>query len=241
MIGTTFASYIRNKTKTNSTTLTDADLLVYANTMKDMLAEMITDEVDEDFFQIELLRDLEEDKRFYSFPNDMVLSMKMLEAKLDGSNWSLLEETDLNTEEIKTSESDIRDAYTGKDPEYDIQGRGFFLLTGDAISDVTEGLKLKANVYPENLTASDLAGAYDLSVPQDPSSELKHAMPRAMHRVWADLVVIEYKNSKPKPIALNDREKNIDTHIELALDRLKQRNKDRSVVGSVPRDTGHDY
>lgn len=241
MTGSNWINYIRKKTKTNSTTFTDSDVLAFANPIKDMLAEMITDEVDEDFFQIELLRDLEADKRFYGFPNDMVLSMKMLEAKLDGSNWSRLEETDLNTEEIKTSETDIRNAYTGKDPEYDIQGRGFFLLTGDAIEGVTDGIKLNANVYPEDLASGDLSGAYDLSVPQDPNSELKHAMPRATHRVWADLVVIEYKNSKPKPIALTKREAEIDTHIQMALDRLKVRNKDRSIIASMPRDTGHDY
>ena len=50
MKGTTFASYIREKTKTNSNTLTDAKLLIFANTVKDDIAEAIVTEVDEDYF-----------------------------------------------------------------------------------------------------------------------------------------------------------------------------------------------
>lgn len=241
MTGQQFANYVRYKTKTNSTTLTDADLVMLANTVKDDLAGEIVREVDEDYFQMEFLRDLESGKRFYAFPNDILKEMKTLEAKLDGSEFKVLHETDLNTRDIPTENEDIKSFYSGRNPEFDIQGRGVFLMTAEDIDDVTEGLKIYAQVYPEDITASDLAGSYDLSVPQDPNADTKHCIPRPAHKLWAILTVIEYKNSKPKPIALTPQEANVQEYQESVLNRLKRRNKNRSVVGTTPYNDGSQY
>ena len=122
-----------------------------------------------------------------------------------------------------------------------ITGRGFKLLNDSAITAVTNGLVIVANVYPEDLTTTDLAGSYDLSVPQDPNKETKHAMPRAAHKVWATMVIIDYKQSKEKPIPLTEQESRIDLMQNEMYDALKFRNRDRTLVPSMPSDTGQDY
>ena len=65
-----FASLVRKKTRTNSTTFTDADLLLYANTFKDEIAEMLSKEVGEDIFGLRLTRDLVADQRCLLYTSD---------------------------------------------------------------------------------------------------------------------------------------------------------------------------
>jgi len=239
MKGTTFASYIRKKTKTNTNTLTDADLVIYANVVKDNISEAIVTEVDEDYFQMTLVRDLELDKREYTLPNDLLKHIKRISAQLDGTNWTVFDEFDLvSNRDALVTESNIRDAYTGKDPAIDITGRGIKLYTGDQIIAVTEGLEIEAMIYPSDLTTSSITSGVDLSVP---NSNTEHALPRAVHKVWADMVIVEYKQSKDKPIPLTKREANLDIDLEKALDRLKKRNIDRSLIGSIPYNDGQNY
>jgi len=94
MTGTTFASYIREKTKTNSTTLTDARIVVLANVVKDDLAGKIITNVDEGYFDMEMVTDLEAGIRDYSFENDIVKNLKYAHALLDGTNPAYLTEAD---------------------------------------------------------------------------------------------------------------------------------------------------
>ena len=48
-----FADYIRKKTKTNSSTFTDADILLYANIIKDDIAKEVN-KANEDYFGIRM-------------------------------------------------------------------------------------------------------------------------------------------------------------------------------------------
>jgi lauroyl/myristoyl acyltransferase len=61
-----FASYIRLKTKTNATTFPDADILAYANIIKDDIAKEVT-KANEDYFGMKFLRYLIAGQRGYSF------------------------------------------------------------------------------------------------------------------------------------------------------------------------------
>ena len=146
MIGTTFATYIREKTKTNSTTLTDAKLVVLANVVKDDLAAKIISNVDEGYFDMEMLRDLEADTRDYTFANDIVKNLKYAAAKLDGSNWSYLTESDygaIEGEKLPLLENtSIKNLYAARKPQFLITGRSMKILSGDDIDAVVEGLKV---------------------------------------------------------------------------------------------------
>ena len=83
-----------------------------------------------------------------------------------------------------------------------------------------------------------LGQSTDLSIP---SSDIEHAMPRASHRVWAKMVVVEYKQSREKPIPLTEDEKKLELDLEELYKTLRKRNAVRSFTAGVPRDNGQDY
>lgn len=239
MKGTTFAEYIRKKTKTNANTFVDADLLTFANTVKDDLAAEIVANVDEHYFDFEDYRTLEAGVRSYTFPNDMLKHTKYIAAKLDGTNWVYLTETDYSQFKKPMREnSHIKEVYAGKDPEFYVSGRELVILSGDDIIDVVDGLKIVSEIYPEDLTAPNLASSDDLSIP---SSTVTHRLPRQVHKHWATKVVIEWKESRDKPIALTQREQRVDVDLESVFEKLQKRNQVRSHQASVPVDNGYDY
>lgn len=239
MNGTTFAEYIRKQTKTNTTTLPNADIVVLANVIKDDIAAAIVSEVDENYFDIEMLRDLEVGVRDYTFPNDLLKHMKYCAAKLDGSDWVYLTEEDISHfENPLLEESEIVAQYASEKPRFYISGRSLKILSGDAIIAVTEGLKIIGEIYPEDIDASDLSATDDLSIP---SSNTTHALPRAVHKIWAMKVIVEYKQSRDKPLPLTQEEKMIEIAMAASLQKLQKRNAVRSFVATVPKDDGQDY
>ncbi len=230
-----FAKYIRLRTKTNSTTFSDTDILTYANIIKDDIAKEIT-RSDEDYFGIELLRNLEDGKRNYGFPSYVLNQIKYTQAKLDGINWQKLDEFDVITYNRPTDEASILANWSGKKPAFDIFGGEIFIYSDSAIIAVTGGLKLWAIIYPADLTA--LTSNTDMSVAP---SVTTFGMPRQLHAVWATKVIIEYKNSKDKPLPLNEHELNVENDLVKAINSLKNGNLDRVVDPSVPYDDGQDY
>lgn len=239
MKGTSFAAYIRKLTKTNSTTLPDADIVTFANIVKDDIAEEIVSNLDENYFDMELTRDLEVGIRDYTFADDTLKHIKYAAAKLDGSNVSYLGEADISQFDTPMLENSyIKEKYASRKPEYYISGRGMTILSGDDIIDVTGGLKLLAEIYPEDLTTGDLSSSDDLSIP---SSDETHRLPRQTHKVWAIKVAIEYKQSRDKPIPLTQQEQKVDITLQNLLTKLVKRNAVRSFTASVPKDDGQDY
>lgn len=240
MKGTTFAAYIRKQTKTNSTTFSDADIVTYANVVKDNLAADIVANVDEGYFDMELYRDLEADIRDYTFPNDLLKHIKLVGAKLDGSNWVPLLEADVSQfdDTAILENTNIKDLYSARKPEFLISGRGLKILSGDDITAVSGGLKMLAEIYPEDITTTSLASSDDLSIP---TSDTTHALPRQVHHHWATLVIIEYKQSRDKPIPLTKQEQKIEMDLLEAFKKLTPRNTNRSFAASVPTDTGENY
>ena len=240
MKGTTFAAYIRKQTKTNSTTFTDADIVTFANVVKDDLAADIVANVDEGYFDMELTRNLEANIRGYTFPNDMLKHVKLVAAKLDGINWSPLNEADISQFDSTPilENTYIKDLYSARKPEFLISGRELKILSGDDIEAVTDGLKMMAEIYPEDITTAMLAAADDLSIP---SSDVTHSLPRQVHKHWAIKVIIEYKQSRDKPIPLTQQEQRVDIDLQDVFKKLTPRNTNRSFIASTPQLTGQDY
>ncbi len=231
-----FASYIRLKTNTNSTTLPDATILVYANIIKDDIAKEIT-KANEDYFGIKLLRNLVAGQRNYKFPSYILNQMKMLQVKLDGINMKRLREFDVNSYRGTTDESAILAYWAGKEPQFDIFGGEIVIYNDSAIIDVTNGIELWSMIYPENLTSLS-SDTTDMEIP---SNNENFGIPRQFHMVWATKVIIQYKTSKEKPIPLNEQELNVDKDMQLALNALKGQNLDRTVTATIPYDDGSNY
>lgn len=234
MTSTTFATYIRQHTKTNSTTYSDAAILADANVIKDELAKEVL-KVNEDYFGMSLTRTLEAGKRHYGFPMDILNQMKYLEAQIDGVTWQPLTETDLGTYKGATDEASITANFAGK-YNFDIFGGELWILCGETIIDVVSGLKLWSMQWPEDLAA--LNGTTDMSIP---SSNVTVAMPRALHEIWARKVIIAYKESKEKPIPLSEKELRVEADLALALNSLRGANLSRTGEATTPRDNGSNY
>lgn len=243
-----FAAHVRLHTRTNSTTFTDADMLIFMRARQDEIAEAIL-RADEDILLIPQYTDLEEDRRDYKFPEDILSRIKRAEAKFDGTNWIVLTEIDIT--EIGTpiaTEANITANFNssqfGEDnPEgarFDLMRKSLNIYSG-SIDDVTSGLRLYCDTYPSEIT--DLSSTTDMS--EDPSTTT-HGIPRPMHRIWAKGVIIDWKQSRSKPIPLTEREQAYEMDLERAIETLKHGNLDREVIGDLPAaddrgDEGFDY
>jgi hypothetical protein len=236
MIPTTFASYIRKKTKTNATTFTDADMVMYANVFKDEIAERIIQK-NEHYFGMYSLATLVAGQREYSLPDDLLSKIMFVEAKLDGSNWSRLKEVNINTDDFVMDEASVRNEFSGRDPGYFIIRKSLYLLTGSAIIDVSDGLRLWSLSYPAEFTTF-ASGSNDMSVA--PSST-GHGWPRPFQELLARRIIIEWKSSQDKPIPLSEREQMYENDLNEALESISDMNLDRSLVATMPHDDGSNY
>lgn len=235
------ATYIRTRTKTNSTTLPDADLILMLGVHMDFLAQRIL-KIDEDYFGMPQTTDLVLNQREYPLPADLLNKIKFVEVKLDGTNWIPMQEFDILTYKRTTDEATIIENFANEENRafYDIF-RGSLWIYSGAIAAVVGGIKLWAFSWPTWI--SDLSLATDLSI--DPST-VTHGFPRALHKVLCDLVVIDFKSQGDTPIPLTESEKNIEYHIQLGLDAISNANESRIVVPSLPPssdrgDEGFDY
>lgn len=236
MIYTKFATLVRYYTKTNSTTFTDADILILANIFKDDISGLIAKEVGEDYFGLRFERNLIAGQREYDLPAELMSRLKYVQAKLDGTNWEKLNETDLSTYSKALDEDTIQLTYSEKDAEFDLWDQGIYVLSGDAIIDVTDGLKIWAIVFPSDFP--NLTSTEDMSTNPD---DYSHGFPRQFHELLARRVSIAYKSSKDRPIPLSEKEKLYEMDLLLQVQTMKDANLDRSVKPSAPVNDGSDY
>lgn len=213
MKGTNFASLIRKYTRTDSTTLTDAEIVLIANTVKDDFAEEII-KVDEDYFGVPETTNLRATNgsdiglREYAKPVDN-MKINRVEAKVDGSNWLKFERFDPERFDRPLIESEVLNSFGN------IQGKAFWdtfrnsiwLYCGE-ISLVTAGLKIWNIVYPADITASNLADA-DADLSEDPT-DTTSSLPRQFHELWARKVSMIWKSTREKPISYNELEEKFD-------------------------------
>ena len=239
MTGTSFASLIRLYTRTNATTLTNAEIVLMANVVKDDIAKEII-KADEDFFGSIAQRDLvassdsDMTAREYSLPEN-ILKVKKVEAKLDGTNWIPLNEFNINQYKRTTNESEILTNFANEEGKafYDIFRKSLWIYSG-AITATTLGLQLWQIVFPADITTDTLSGSTDLSV--DPTTSTA-GLPRQFHELWARKCSIMYKSNREKPIPLTQSEQNVDKDFRLAMASIRNLNLDRENSASLPDDT----
>lgn len=233
------ASYVRLKTRTNTTTFTNADMLILANVVKDRLVLRAL-EADEDLFLVPTYLNLvaSSTSREYPLHSDMLSRIKRVEAKLDGTNFIKLSELDLpQYKGVISTEADIVAHFGNGEGEafYDIMRNAIWIYSG-TITAVASGLKIWLNTIVADITSME--AVTDMSV--DPTTTT-HGIPRALHDVLADGVIIEWKSSREKPLPLTEREENFETNVNKAVSSLKRANYDRDVIGTVPYDDGQEY
>lgn len=234
-----FAAYVRLKTRTNSTTFTDADMLIFMEQRQDELAQEII-KLDEDLLLIPQTFNLvaSTTSREYSFPSDILARIKRVEAKLNGTDFVKLDEIDMST--INTplaTEADITDNFGNEygQAKFDMLRKSIVIYSG-TITAVTAGGKFWCDTWPEPLTS--LASTTDMSV--DPSTTT-HGIPRELHKVWATGVIIDYKESRQKPIPLNETELAYERDLQKAVNTLKHGNLDREIRKEPRYNDGSQY
>lgn len=217
-----FAKYIRKQTGTNTSTFTDADLLVYANIYKDELAKRIV-RTKEDVFGMPMVIDLAinddgSPQREYPLDPDSFQQVKYVEAKLDGVNTIPLTEMDLTGYRGSTDEADIANHFnnTKGGAFFDLFRGSLFIYSG-TFGAVAQGLKLWTFQWPAKFT-TDMLGT-DEEMSNDPSTT-SAGFPREFQELLARRVIIAKKTESDKPMQLTDNEKKYDMDLATALDEF---------------------
>lgn len=241
MTGQEYAAYVRTLTRTNATTLTDAQIVALSNVEQSFLAEQIVANVDEGYFNVIEERDLEAGVRNYTYPPDFLAKLRYVSATIGGET-VYLSEIDFGYEQMHgqalLEESVIQQEFANRAPAYRLSGTELWLLSGDPIVAVPSGLKIITESYPEGLTEANLASSASLNVP---SSNITSRLPRAAYRVLAKKVSIAYKSSKDKPLPLTEDERRLDVDLQDLYQVLGRRNAVRVITAKVPYNDGSQY
>lgn len=227
-----FAEYVRFKTKTDSNTFTDDEILMLMNIFKDDFAKEII-KVNEDYFGVPETLNLIANQREYPLPPDILNQIKFVEVTFDGTSWIPLKEFDLNSYRRTTDETTITANFSNADGEaaFDIFRGSLWIYSGTIIT-VTGGLKLWTFQWPADF--SDLSSEVDMSI--DPTN-VSAGFPRAFHELLARRVVIEYKTSSDKPLQLDQFEQKFELDFQKAMDSISNMNLDRAHTITYPPST----
>ncbi len=232
-----FAALVRLKTRTNSDTFDNTDMLILTETRQLEIAQAIL-KADEDILLIPQTASLVANQREYPQPTDILSRIKRASAQFNGSDWIPLAEIDINRIDAPiVTETNITDLFNSykvskgnpNGARFDIIRKSLVIYSG-TITAVTAGLKFWVKTWPTvpvNLTEASV----DLSV--DPSTTT-HGIPMALHEIWARGVIIDWKGSREKPIPLNEHELKYEVHLQKAIETLKHGNLDREVIGELP-------
>jgi len=239
MTGTKLAAWIRRKTHTNSTTYTDADLLVDINLMKDEIVSRIQ-QVRPTIFNITYLANLvlSSTSREYAIPTEALNRIVDLELKFTATG-DFVQATHLARRHYKDAlqETKIVNDFNNLNPKYFIRRKKIYVLSGTIIA-VTDGFKLVYDRLPADL--ANLTGDTDLSL----NTDTENGIPREFHKLWGRGVVVEYKDLHE--MRLSKKELEYDSDLEKALDDFSIANLDEEVIGSLPHgstrgDNGAEY
>lgn len=233
MNGTQLAALIRKKTKTTSTTYSDADLLVDINIMKDEISGMIAHSKEE-AFNVEVDDDLLADTRIYPYQTDLMNQLVRIELMfVDGNDYVLATPIKLSNAKIPIQEENIVNQFSDEEPKYLVRGKHIIILSGSAITAVTAGLKWIYKIFPSDL--ADLVGSTELSTD---TSATALGFPREFQELLARRVSIEYKDTNNKK--LSKKELEYDRDLDAAIDRFDKPVSSGETFLSLPEDNTDD-
>lgn len=235
-----FADLVRFRTKTDTTTLTNADLLLVMNLEKDNIGRDIVNNVRKTFFNITTTDSLVADQRNYDLTEaDFVMGVSRVEAKLDGTNWLKLLPFDEANFDLPLSETMITNTFSNNQDDcyFDFR-RGEIWIYSGTITSVTDGLRYNWFTFPADI-ADATEDTVDLATH---ASATAHGVPKQMHAVWIDRVVVYIKTSGDKDVQLTERERNVEYHYEKALRTLRDlKPNEFADIDESNNDEGFDY
>ena len=228
MTGTALAALIRYKTRTNSTTFSNADMLVLVNIFKNEISSLIV-EHNSDYFLIPGTFNLVADQREYALDDDTLNRIRKVEIKFTASDARQPANFIKDYHGSETESEIVKEFSNNKGGfAYTIRRRALFILSGTIIA-VTAGGRMWYRLYPADL--SNLTGSVDLSI--DPSTT-SFGFPRQFHELLARRVSIEYKGRQPKPIPLNRYELNYENDLKAQLDAISTIDESAEYIANMP-------
>lgn len=213
------ATYIRFLTKTNTTTFTDAEMLVLVNLYIDEFASKIV-EMDTGAFEVPYLFNLVADQREYAIGDDVLNRLHKVEIKFTSSE-DRQPATYIKDYRGSESEAQITSMYNNSPGgfAYTLRRRAILLLSGTIIS-VTQGVRMTSLVFPEKLSSMT---ANTVSMEVDPSTTT-FGFPRQFHELLGRKVSIAWKGSQPKPIPLSPLEQRFENDMASQLEAYSTTN-----------------
>ena len=206
------ANYVRIATHTNSTTFTDADMLVYANLFRDELATKVI-ETDNGMYQVPYTFNLVANQREYPIGDDVLNRIHKVEIKFVSTD-DRMPATYIKDWRGSEAEDQIIANFTNSEGgfAYTIRRRAILILSGTIIS-VTGGVRMISLVYP-----AKLANLTDntLGMEIDPSTTT-FGFPRQLHELLGRRIAIAWKGSQPKSIPLSPMEQKYEADLALQL------------------------
>jgi hypothetical protein len=261
MTNAQFASYCRLKTKTNSTTFTDANLQLLTNIYKDEIAGKLVDIVDEDYFGVPQFTDLVNGQREYPLPGDLPGKFKKVEAVLDPTFldnqgnpvWVDLRKFDLTqlsalsqnlvvgdpdqgtsfSVSPTTNEDNIQQLFGNRQGSaaFMVFRNSLWIFSGALTGFVANNQYLKLWGYEWPADVNNFALTTDLSTDPNPTSA---GMPRQVHLPWADRVVLAWKQTSDKNYQPDDYEAATETRLHDAIMSLIPVDKAESYTSTQP-------
>lgn len=228
MTGAQLNTLINFKCSTNDTTFTQADKLVLVNIFKDEIASRI-EQTDSKYFLIPSTFNLVANQREYPIGDDLLNRIQRVEFKFDSSS-SRFPSRHISDYLGSETEAEIVKFFWNTEGNFahTIRRRALFLLSG-TISNVTDGGKIWASIFPSDL--ANLTGTTGLEVNPTTTS---FGFPRQFHELLARRVAIEYKGKQPKPLPLNRYEMNYENDLQLALNALSPMDNSGEIIAQMP-------
>jgi len=234
----------RRKSKTNSATFSDADMLLY---LKAKIPQFQSDieQTNEDYMGSIEFRDLRATgdgtytdsgttylSREYNLPTDMIPRLKFVSAKLDGENWIRLKQYDLNNIKIPFEEANILSTFNNTEgiAGYEIFRGSLFLLTGEIEEEIENGLKIWTYSF------SALPATIPIAFSEQDIDLDMYGIPETMHELLATALCIEWKGNLETPVPLTLAEQNYYALYEKALRSLKALDRDQEIQFARPED-----
>lgn len=258
-----FANKIRSYTKQNITSLSDSEILLLANPIKDSIAELIaTRDIKGNYFILPSITDLIAGQREYALPPevlDHIFSFEVAFSQDTPIPYVLGFPDDFRRLGLARTEANITANYTNGGgvlwtdafgpkygqvvgPRYEIQRRAIYLLSGDTSSvtigggSVVGGIRLRSRIFPADLT--DLTdNTIDMSIDPDQDS---FGMPRQFHELWARACSLEWKAAHPGAVPISALESKYEKDLEDKLSGIEQNDLSDEIIGRIPHSTGYD-
>ncbi len=220
---------MRLRTRTNTTTFTNADMLVYANLFKDDIASKIV-EKNNGMFLVPCTFNLVADQREYALGDDVLNRLQKVEIKFSASD-ARQPATALKDYDGSETESEIVKNFSNAKDEffYVIRRRALLILSG-TITAVTAGVRTWSHVFPADLT--DMT-ANTTGMEVDPSTTT-FGFPRQFHELLARRIQISYKGSLPKPLPLSPEELKYDRDLQIQLDAIASIDNSAEIIANLP-------